>query len=864
MTSFATSKAGQLALVAAAGAVVGVAVASSSAIAVALVALAVALVAAAGALVYPERAFVVLVLLLALIPIYAAPEVGSLLFVPAAGAAWILAGVLAWRSLALDARPFRATAVDIAVGAFFLLMATSVAFSPQASVSDYLNVVFLWGGAYLAARLLLRETRKPVFLVAASFALVTVLVAPVAILEVAGRSNPFLSLQFNPVESAVWAGQASRFGQVRAEASFGHPIALSMFAATSAFLSLAMAINTERLRNRFVWFALAILAVGIQALALSRTGWLILALGIVVLTLATARGAARRRLAAVLAILAVTTTTMLAIAPPSQLQLLSDSGTGATAGSLEVANSGARRQVLLDRALQPGVLQAWGNPVNDITPAIGTSNSIDNAYILLANQWGLIPAAALVLVLLTLLPVIVHARSRRSGPMVALPIAALTSFTALFFVAFITQQQLMIWLLVGASGAIAERVSAKRAEVPAAAFPTTTTVAATSAAAVRAMERPHDPARILTGRKELPGPRVLLACDWFVKYTAGLAGGLADLGCEVVLLTRDHDKEFGDEPGAMQSFVKETLEGKAIHLEMGGRVRDPSRLGDLARLRGYCRRWEPEVVHVQEHLGNDMRLAAIAGLAQRRYALTVHDPVPHPGAREASAPIRVLERALRRRAHLVFVHSQALADELVVAGDVPGPIEVVPHGIGEVKMTKLPERPALLFFGRILHYKGLDTLLDAMPLVWAQRPDVTLTVAGAGYVPTHESLADSRVTLRAEHVPDAAVSTLFGEATCVVLPYRQASQSGVGSEAKRHGRAIVATAVGGLPELVTPDCGRLVPPEDAQALAGAIMEVVDTPGLAAEMSRRAAASVEDADWRRVAAKTIEAYQRHLL
>jgi glycosyltransferase involved in cell wall biosynthesis len=137
-------------------------------------------------------------------------------------------------------------------------------------------------------------------------------------------------------------------------------------------------------------------------------------------------------------------------------------------------------------------------------------------------------------------------------------------------------------------------------------------------------------------------------------------------------------------------------------------------------------------------------------------------------------------------------------------------------------------------------------------------------VAGAGDVPMHDSLADSRVTLRSEHVPEAAVSTLFDEATCVVLPYRQASQSGVGSEAKRHGRAIVATAVGGLPELITPDCGRLVPPEDAQALAGAIVEVVDTPGLAAEMGLRAAASAQDASWGRVAAKTLEAYRRYLL
>ena len=318
--------------------------------------------------------------------------------------------------------------------------------------------------------------------------------------------------------------------------------------------------------------------------------------------------------------------------------------------------------------------------------------------------------------------------------------------------------------------------------------------------------------RTLCDGSELLAPRVLLACDWFVKYTAGLARGLADIGCEVTLLTRDHDLEFGAEPGKMREFVAETLDGTARHLELGGRVREVSRLRDVVRLRG-------DVSALEAGSGaraggaprNDMRLAVVAGLARRRYALTVHDPARHPGDRERSAWGGAMEHALRRRAQLIFVHSRALADELMATGDVRGPIEVVPHGIGEVVMTKLPERPALLFFGRISHYKGLDTLLDAMQLVWERRPDVTLTVAGAGEVPTHESLADSRVTLRAEHLPEAAVSGLFGEATCVVLPYRQASQSGVGSEAKRHGRAIVATAVGGLPELVTPGCGRLVP-----------------------------------------------------
>lgn len=374
----------------------------------------------------------------------------------------------------------------------------------------------------------------------------------------------------------------------------------------------------------------------------------------------------------------------------------------------------------------------------------------------------------------------------------------------------------------------------------------------------------------MTGARDLEpvvggeGTRVLLACDFFLKYAAGLARGLADVGCDVVLLTRDHDFEFGDVPGAMREFVARTLAGKARHVELGGRVRDLSRLPDVLRLRGDFRRWAPQAIHVQDSLPHDMRLAAAAGFPWKKYAFTVHDPAPHPGEPQRAARIGIVRRALRRRADLVFTHSPVLVDELRAADEIRGAAVVVPHGVDDVVSSPLPARPSLLFFGRVTHYKGVDTLLDAMPAVWERLPEVTLTVAGSGETLEHEVLADPRVTLRAEHVPESAVSELYADSTCVVLPYRQASQSGVGSEAKQHGRPVIATAVGGLPDLIGPDCGRLVPPEDPAALAEAIVEVVTTPGLAKELGRRAAASVQDAGWKSVGAQTLAAYRRYLL
>lgn len=358
--------------------------------------------------------------------------------------------------------------------------------------------------------------------------------------------------------------------------------------------------------------------------------------------------------------------------------------------------------------------------------------------------------------------------------------------------------------------------------------------------------------------------KVLLACEWFVKYTAGLARGLADAGCDVVLLSRDHDLEFGGVPGAMEEFVAATLDGRARHLQLGGRVRDPSKLWEMLRLRHRLGSWRPDVVHVQDSLTHDMRIAVAGGYPWRRYALTVHDPAPHPGDPEPSRRILLVRRSLRRHADLIFSHSDVLIEELRALGDVRGATAVVPHGFGAPTPTPLPAEPSLLFFGRISHYKGLDTLLDAMPLVWEEQPRVRLVVAGSGDVPAHPALADPRVTLREEHVPDTALPGLFAECTCVVLPYRQASQSGIGSEAKQYGRAPIVTDVGGLPDLVDAETGRLVPPEDPRALAAAIVEVVATPGLAERLGRNAAASVAEAGWDRVGEMTLAAYRRHLL
>ncbi|UGS34628.1 glycosyltransferase family 4 protein [Capillimicrobium parvum] len=357
---------------------------------------------------------------------------------------------------------------------------------------------------------------------------------------------------------------------------------------------------------------------------------------------------------------------------------------------------------------------------------------------------------------------------------------------------------------------------------------------------------------------------VLLVCDWQVRYTVGLATGLVDQGAEISLMTRSHTGEFGAEPAGMRDFIFNELGPDVPQMRIGGRVRDPRAVVDVGRARRAARRLAPDVIHVQDSVVNDPRLFAAAAARRRRYAITVHDVDVHPGDPGMGVRKRRLFHALVRHAGLVFVHAEPLREQLMARHAPGGAVVVVPHGSGAPEMLPLPELPSLLLFGRMSAYKGLDTLLDAMPLIWRRAPETRLTVAGKGRIAPHPALADARVTVRNEYVPDDEVRGLFGAATCVILPYREASQSGVAALARRFGRGVVATAVGGLPDMARAGGALVVPPEDPAALAHAIGKVVHSPELAGRMSREAAEAARTSlAWPRVAELTLEAYERHL-
>jgi glycosyltransferase involved in cell wall biosynthesis len=150
----------------------------------------------------------------------------------------------------------------------------------------------------------------------------------------------------------------------------------------------------------------------------------------------------------------------------------------------------------------------------------------------------------------------------------------------------------------------------------------------------------------------------------------------------------------------------------------------------------------------------------------------------------------------------------------------------------------LPERPVALFVGALELYKGLDLLLEAWPIVGERVPDAELRLIGSG---AREDLArllverGPRVTWESGLAPEEVAGEL-DRSTVLVLPSRREGMGRVVVEAFCRGRAVVGTRGGGIEDIVRDgENGVLVPPDDAQALARALVNVLSSRERAASL-----------------------------
>lgn len=230
------------------------------------------------------------------------------------------------------------------------------------------------------------------------------------------------------------------------------------------------------------------------------------------------------------------------------------------------------------------------------------------------------------------------------------------------------------------------------------------------------------------------------------------------------------------------------------------------------------------------------------------------------GDKEPAVWKRWLTNRVLRRGDVLVVHAKSEADD--ASRRVPGKRIVTTflpvHELGGAIPSREEARAQLdlegnvaLFFGHVRPFKGLDLALKAWPLL---ESDVTLAVAGEAWWRNEEEyrkLAEGlrNVRLDFRFIPDSEIATWFAAADVVLAPYRIEAQSGVALTAFHFARPVIATTVGGLPEIIQEgENGMLVPPEDPVALAKAIDAFFSREDREI-MERRAAESARKYSWK---------------
>jgi glycosyltransferase involved in cell wall biosynthesis len=264
---------------------------------------------------------------------------------------------------------------------------------------------------------------------------------------------------------------------------------------------------------------------------------------------------------------------------------------------------------------------------------------------------------------------------------------------------------------------------------------------------------------------------------------------------------------------------------------------------------------DADIVHT--HLVHaDLYGALAAKLRGRRLVSTKHNDDPF-----RAGPFRYVERALAHAADRVVAITDSLRRFTIERVGVPaGKVETIHYGLdglpeawGSNPTDEVPtDARVLLAVSRLTRQKGLDTAIEALRSL---PDDVVLVVLGEG--PERAALAarspQGRVFLPGR-VPD--VAAWLRRAAVFVHPARWEG-FGLGVlEAMIAGLPVVATNVSSLPELVG-DAGILVPPDDADALAGGIASALERPDLGAAARERAAQEFSVA---RMADRTASLYE----
>jgi glycosyltransferase involved in cell wall biosynthesis len=252
-----------------------------------------------------------------------------------------------------------------------------------------------------------------------------------------------------------------------------------------------------------------------------------------------------------------------------------------------------------------------------------------------------------------------------------------------------------------------------------------------------------------------------------------------------------------------------------------------------------------------------------------KIVITIHDPIPHTGSFFKNKLICLVQRKDLLKADEIIILSNRFKKYVEnTYKKKSSQIHVIPHGIfnyyKNIEMNFQEDlynknKINFLFFGRIEPYKGLNILGQAYREIRDKYTNVSLTVVGNGdfspYKNDFANLMDFKLINR--WIKDEEVNMFFkGENIVTVLPYLDATQSGVINIAMMNKSLVIATNTGGISEQIeNRKTGLLISPNDKQELVNAMEYVINNNQKCKEYIQNASIFLLGLDWR-ILSKTL--------
>jgi len=257
--------------------------------------------------------------------------------------------------------------------------------------------------------------------------------------------------------------------------------------------------------------------------------------------------------------------------------------------------------------------------------------------------------------------------------------------------------------------------------------------------------------------------------------------------------------------------------------------------------------------------------------------LTIHDIHPFNEAPSSIIQKYYYTSAIKYFDHLI-THTNSSFEALVSNMKIPKEkISIVPHGIFDYsQQSKISTRKEegkkniIVFWGAIKPYKGVDILIQA----FANLPEnilqkTTLLIAGCPKMDIKplKKMAQNLgvidyIEWQTRFIPEDEVNSILIRATVFVLPYKEITQSGVLMTILPFGKPIVASNVGGIPEVLQDGIhGYLVTPNNSIELSRALEAILTSPQKIRNMSSAVHQLTKSSlSWNSIAQKTIKVYQ----